>query len=157
MLVVDTRLGARNGATVVRVVRRLVPGNRLILTTTHFHPEHVAGVRGFPASTRLIRNTVQQQELDAHGEEMVRMFARKTPQWHRLLAGENGVPFTAGRMVPIISDVYRLRRPESNSQNSIDSENAGLMQKSKILHRGHAIERGCTCGRSFNVCRIICS
>ena len=42
-LVVDTGLGPRNGATVARVAARLSTGQKLYLTTTHFHPEHAAG------------------------------------------------------------------------------------------------------------------
>jgi len=87
-LVVDTGLGARNGATVAAVAKRLAPKNRLILTTTHSHPEHVGGVRGFPPGTYLIRNVAQQQELDAQGENMIAIFASQNPQWHALLAGE---------------------------------------------------------------------
>ena len=64
-LVVDTGLGAKNGATVARVAAKLAPNNtRLFLTTTHFHPEHAAGEPGFPAGTILIRNAVQQQEME---------------------------------------------------------------------------------------------
>ncbi len=65
-LVVDTGLGPRNGATIARVAAKLsVPNARLYLTTTHFHPEHAAGDAGFPPGTILIRNAVQQQEMDA--------------------------------------------------------------------------------------------
>lgn len=73
--VVDTGLGRRNGATVAKVARQLAPHNRLFLTTTHFHPEHAAGVLGFPLDTVLIRDQVQQDEMDRHGEEMVSLFA----------------------------------------------------------------------------------
>src|SRR3954470_2268336 len=59
-LVVVTGLGPRNGATVARVAKRLAPGNKLYLTTTHFHPEHAGGVAGFPDGTVLIRPKVQQ-------------------------------------------------------------------------------------------------
>src|ERR1043166_2822908 len=59
VLVVDTGLGPRNGATVARVAAKLAPGNRkLFLTTTHFHPEHAGGESGFPAGTILIRDAV---------------------------------------------------------------------------------------------------
>ena len=54
-LVVDTGLGPRNGATAAGVAKRLAPGNKLYLTTTHFPPEHAGGVSGFPAGTILIR------------------------------------------------------------------------------------------------------
>src|SRR5215212_11146442 len=65
VLVVDTGLGPRNGATIARVVAKLAPGDKkLFLTTTHFHPEHAAGEAGFPAGTILLRNAVQQRELE---------------------------------------------------------------------------------------------
>ena len=81
-LVVDTGLGSRNGATIARVVAKLAPGHRtLYLTTTHFHPEHAGGEGGFPSGTILIRNTVQQREMEAHGKEMVELFAGRSPQW----------------------------------------------------------------------------
>lgn len=87
-LVVDTGLGPSNGATIARVVARLAPrGSRLYLTTTHFHPEHVSGDSGFPPGTLLIRNAVQQQELQAHGQQMIEMFRRMSPLNKKLLAG----------------------------------------------------------------------
>src|SRR6202789_4252042 len=68
-LVVDTGLGPKNGATVARVAAKLAPNNtRLFLTTTHFHPEHAGGEPGFPAGTILIRDAVQQQEMEQHGQ-----------------------------------------------------------------------------------------
>src|SRR5947209_2351758 len=86
-LVVDTGLGPRNGATIARVVSKLAPGNqRLFLTTTHFHPEHAAGEAGFPAGAILIRNAVQQQEMELHGKEMVDLFAGRSAQQKELLA-----------------------------------------------------------------------
>ena len=87
-LVVDTGLGPKNGATVARVVEKLAPGNRkLFLTTTHFHPEHAAGEPGFPQRTILIRNTVQQQEMDKHGQEMIDRFSGFSAQNKELLEG----------------------------------------------------------------------
>lgn len=87
-LVVDTGLGRRNGATVAKAAQELAPHNRLFLTTTHFHPEHAGGVLGFPAGTLLIRNQVQQDEMDRRGQEMIQMFAGRKEQWKALLAGE---------------------------------------------------------------------
>ena len=87
VLVVDTGLGTRNGATIARVVARLAPGNRkLFLTTTHFHPEHAGGEAGFPPGTILIRDAVQQREMEAHGKEMIDLFAGRSPQFKELLA-----------------------------------------------------------------------
>lgn len=86
-LVVDTGLGPANGATIARAVAKLAPGNRkLFLTTTHFHPEHASGEAGFPAGTILIRDNVQQHEMELHGKEMIDMFAGRSPQQKDLLA-----------------------------------------------------------------------
>lgn len=87
-LVVDTGMGPKNGATIARVVAKLAPGNqKLFLTTTHFHPEHAAGEPGFPAGTILIRNTVQQDEMQKHGQEMIDQFASRSAQNKELLNG----------------------------------------------------------------------
>jgi glyoxylase-like metal-dependent hydrolase (beta-lactamase superfamily II) len=87
-LVVDTGMGPKNGATAGRVAAKLAPNNqKLFLTTTHFHPEHAAGEPGFPSSTILIRNTVQQQEMEKHGQEMIEMFSKGSAQNKELLAG----------------------------------------------------------------------
>ena len=86
-LVVDTGLGPRNGATIARVAAKLAPGNRkLFLTTTHFHPEHAAGDAGFGAGTILIRDSVQQREMELHGKEMVELFAGRSAENKELLA-----------------------------------------------------------------------
>jgi glyoxylase-like metal-dependent hydrolase (beta-lactamase superfamily II) len=87
-LVVDTGLGPKNGATVARVVEKLAPNNRkLFLTTTHFHPEHAGGEPGFPPGTILIRDAVQQQEMDKHGQEMIDRFSGFSAQNKELLGG----------------------------------------------------------------------
>lgn len=86
-LVVDTGLGVRNGATVARVAGKLAPGNRkLFLTTTHFHPEHAGGEGGFPEGTILVRDAVQQQEMELHGKEMIDLFSSRSAQFKDLLA-----------------------------------------------------------------------
>jgi glyoxylase-like metal-dependent hydrolase (beta-lactamase superfamily II) len=74
-LVVDTGLGARNGAIVLREAQKLTkPNMTLLLTTTHFHPEHAAGAQVFPSSILLIRPVAQQEEMDQHGAEFVERF-----------------------------------------------------------------------------------
>jgi len=85
-LVVDTGLGARNGATITRAANELSGNSKLFLTTTHFHPEHAAGEPGFPVNTVLIRNTVQQRELKQHGQEMIDMFSGRNAENKELLA-----------------------------------------------------------------------
>ena len=87
VLVVDTGLGPKNGATIARVVAKLAPGKKIYLTTTHFHPEHARGAAGFPAGTMLIRDEVQQQEMEKHGQEMIDIVRQRSPQKKELLAG----------------------------------------------------------------------
>jgi glyoxylase-like metal-dependent hydrolase (beta-lactamase superfamily II) len=62
-LVIDTGLGERNGATVVRVAQRLAKGPNLYLTNTHFHSEHTSGEQAFPPNTIIVRLTSQQEEM----------------------------------------------------------------------------------------------
>lgn len=85
-LVVDTGLGKANGATVARVAKRLAKGPKLFLTTTHYHPEHAAGLGGFPPETILIRPAAQQRELEREGEQTMTFF-RNSPQFAPSLQG----------------------------------------------------------------------
>lgn len=86
-LVVDTGLGPRNGATVMRVVKKLSNNPKLFLTTTHFHAEHTAGEAGFPADTILIRPAVQQQEVEKSLAGKIAQFSTYSDQNRELLAG----------------------------------------------------------------------
>jgi glyoxylase-like metal-dependent hydrolase (beta-lactamase superfamily II) len=86
-LVVDTGLGPRNGATAMRVVKKLSTNQKLFLTTTHFHAEHTAGEAGFPTDTILIRPAVQQEEIDKSGAAFIARFSTLSEQNRELLAG----------------------------------------------------------------------
>ena len=85
-LVVDTGLGNANGALVARVAKRLSKGSKMFLTTTHYHPEHAAGVGGFTPETILIRPAAQQQELEKEGEQTMTFF-RNSAQFGPSLQG----------------------------------------------------------------------
>jgi glyoxylase-like metal-dependent hydrolase (beta-lactamase superfamily II) len=84
-LVIDTGMGARNGAIVAREAEKLTKTPNLYLTTTHFHPEHAMGVQSFPARTILIRPTVQQEEMEKHGSEFIELFRNRSPKFKELL------------------------------------------------------------------------
>ena len=87
-LVVDTGVGARNGAVVERTARELPSkGQKLYLTTTHYHPEHASGQGGFSAGTPVIRPKVQQAELEADGPRIMALFASRSAQMKSLLQG----------------------------------------------------------------------
>lgn len=85
-LVIDTGMGARNGKTVADVALRLsTRGQKLYLTTTHYHAEHAAGDGGFPPGTIVIRPRVQQAELEAEGQKLVDFFSSRSAQDKELL------------------------------------------------------------------------
>ena len=84
-LVVDTGLGERNGATVVRAEKKIAKGPILYLTTTHFHSEHTSGESAFPADTIIIRNKVQQEEMDKGVLAHVEVFKKMSAQNNDLL------------------------------------------------------------------------
>ena len=122
-LVVDTGLGPSNGATVARVAKRLAKGTKLYLATTHFHPEHAAGEGGFPPETILLRNAVQQQELIEHGDELLALFNRLSPEYSKLLQG-----------------VGKLRAPDVVFENEMTVDLGGAA--ARLLWLGAAHTKG---------------
>ena len=86
-LVIDTGLGARNGAAVMREVAKVSRNTELYLVTTHVHPEHDLGAGGFPATTKMIRSKDQVDEIAASGLEMAKRFAGFSPLHAELLQG----------------------------------------------------------------------
>jgi glyoxylase-like metal-dependent hydrolase (beta-lactamase superfamily II) len=84
-LVVDTGLGPRNGAIVLKQAEKLSKVPILYLTTTHFHPEHAMGEQAFPPRTIIIRPGVQQDEMDKHATEMMDRFRGFSAQSKELL------------------------------------------------------------------------
>ena len=63
-LVIDTGLGERNGATVVRMAQKVAKGPNLYLTNTHYHSEHTSGEQAFPPNTTIVRLALQQDEMN---------------------------------------------------------------------------------------------
>jgi glyoxylase-like metal-dependent hydrolase (beta-lactamase superfamily II) len=84
-LVVDTGMGPRNGAVILREVQKLAKGPALYITTTHFHPEHATGDQAFPATAVLIRPAAQQDEMDRRGQEYIDLFSSRSAQNKELL------------------------------------------------------------------------
>jgi glyoxylase-like metal-dependent hydrolase (beta-lactamase superfamily II) len=93
ILVVDTGLGARNGAIVAGVARKLAPNLRIYLVTTHIHPEHDMGASGFPRGARmldgstLLRATTQEQDIAEFGCSVCKAFSDRSPAAAELLKG----------------------------------------------------------------------
>ena len=118
-LVVDTGMGPRNGATVVKEAQKLAKGPKLYFTTTHFHPEHASGDAAFPPGTILIRPAVQQEELQARGAEFLAMFSGRSAQFKELL-----------------QDV-KLRRPDIVFDREVKLDLGGVTARLLWLGAGH--------------------
>lgn len=121
-LVVDTGLGPRNGETIARVVKKLSTAGLLYLTTTHFHPEHAAGEAGFPNGTILIRDRVQQQEMEAHGAEMITRFSQQSALRAELLAN------------------VKMRQPDISFDSEVKVDLGGVT--ARLLWLGEAHTKG---------------
>ena len=73
-LVVDTGMGPENGSKVLDVAKRLAGRRRLILTLTHFHPEHGFGAQAFKGQAKIVYNTAQRDEFAGKGAAYLGMF-----------------------------------------------------------------------------------
>ena len=68
-LVIDTGLGPANGERVLDLARRFAGSRRLMLTLTHFPPEHGYGAQVFRPDATIVVNRAQQDELAQKGEK----------------------------------------------------------------------------------------
>lgn len=84
-LVIDTAMGPRNGERILGEARRVGGERRLLLTTTHFHPEHAFGSQSFSAAT-YVCNAAQTQELQDKGAHYIEWFSSFGPGLAELLA-----------------------------------------------------------------------
>ena len=73
-LVVDTAMGPRNGARVRAFAEELAAGRPLLLTITHFHPEHGYGAQAFLPGATVVYNRAQLEELREKGSGYLEMF-----------------------------------------------------------------------------------
>ena len=73
-LVVDTGMGPMNGERVLEHARALAGDRSLILTLTHFHPEHGFGAQVFEKDALIVYNAAQRDELAEKGEAYIGMF-----------------------------------------------------------------------------------
>ena len=71
-LVVDTGMGPKNGQRVLDTTRTLTD-KPLVLTITHFHPEHGYGAQVFEEA-RIVYNRSQQEELSDKGVPYLELF-----------------------------------------------------------------------------------
>jgi glyoxylase-like metal-dependent hydrolase (beta-lactamase superfamily II) len=87
VLVVDTGMGPGNGRKVLEAARSLAGGRPLVLTLTHFHPEHGFGAQVFAGEAEIVYNRAQLEELHAKGEAYLGMFRSFGPAVEAALEG----------------------------------------------------------------------
>jgi glyoxylase-like metal-dependent hydrolase (beta-lactamase superfamily II) len=85
VLVVDTGMGPANGRVVLDAARRLGGDRRLLLTLTHFHPEHGFGAQCFVDEATIVYNRAQADELQENGQEFINLFSTFGPEVAELL------------------------------------------------------------------------
>ena len=87
VLVVDTAMGPRNGAKVLAAAKDKAAGRPLLVTTTHFHPEHGFGLQVFRPEAKIVYNRAQLDELHDKGGAYVEMFRTFGPNVAAALEG----------------------------------------------------------------------
>ena len=87
VLVVDSGLGRANCELVRNFAREVAGSKALLLTTTHFHPEHAFGTQAFKGHATILTNTTQADELRDKGASYLNIFRGLGPDAHKALEG----------------------------------------------------------------------
>jgi glyoxylase-like metal-dependent hydrolase (beta-lactamase superfamily II) len=85
-LVIDTGMGLANGRAVLEAARHLAGARELLLTITHFHPEHGYGAEAFKGVAKIIYNKAQADEFADKGQPYLDMFKTMGPAVAEALA-----------------------------------------------------------------------
>jgi len=87
VLVVESGMGRENGQRVLQKAMEVAGSKPLLLTTTHFHPEHAFGTQVFKGHATILTNTTQADELREKGATYLNMFRGLGPDAHKALEG----------------------------------------------------------------------
>jgi len=87
VLVVESGLGRENGQRVLQKAREVAGSKPLLLTTTHFHPEHAFGTHAFKGHATILTNTTQADELREKGASYLNLFRGFGSDAHKALEG----------------------------------------------------------------------
>ncbi len=87
VLVVDTAMGPANGSRVLAAAKEKAQGKRLLVTVTHFHPEHGFGAQVFRDEATIVYNRAQRDELHDKGAGYVELFRTFGPAVAEALEG----------------------------------------------------------------------
>ena len=142
-LVVDCGLGPANGEKVLDLARRLAGPRRLMLTLTHFHPEHGYGAQVFRADATILYNRAQRDELAEKGARYIQLF-RNTQS----AAAASALEGTAVVMPHVVCDGPRTevdlggRTVELHNWGTAHTrgDQIAFLPKERILFAGDLIE-----------------
>jgi len=87
VLVVDTAMGPANGERVLAAAREKAGGKPLLLTITHFHPEHGFGAQVYREEAEIVYNRAQRDELHDKGAGYIELFRTFGPAVAAALEG----------------------------------------------------------------------
>ena len=79
VLVVESGLGSENGQRVLQKAMEVAGSKALLLTTTHFHPEHAFGTQAFKGHATILTNTTQADELREKGASQFFLIRMRVP------------------------------------------------------------------------------
>jgi glyoxylase-like metal-dependent hydrolase (beta-lactamase superfamily II) len=143
LLVIDTGMGTRNGATVLREARKIRSAGTLYLATTHIHPEHDLGAGAFPPDTILIRSEDQEREIADTGLTTANLFASRSPVMADLLKDAKfrpaNITFSGEHTVDLGGVTVRMIAMGSNHTRG---DTAFFVEPDRVLFAGDIVMRG---------------
>lgn len=87
LLVVDVGMGPENGGRVLAAATEKAAGRSIVVTTTHFHPEHSFGLQALRGHAHSVYNQAQLDELHEKGQGYLEMFRTFGPAIAAALEG----------------------------------------------------------------------
>lgn len=82
VLVIDTGLNEESGQAVLEAAKAIAGNRKLILTTTHAHPEHSFGAQAFTGQAEFYCNKLQRDYLERNGQKLLDGFRKTIPAEH---------------------------------------------------------------------------
>jgi glyoxylase-like metal-dependent hydrolase (beta-lactamase superfamily II) len=143
-LVVDTGMGPVSGRRVLEAARAKAGSRRLVLTLTHFHPEHAFGAQAFAGEAHVVVNAAQADELAAKGGPYLELFETFGPE---VAAALEGVELVAPDETYSGSTTLDLggrsvRLAEHGPAHTLGDQTV-LVEDASVLFAGDLVEEGC--------------
>lgn len=143
-LVVDTGMGPESGRRVRAAADRLAAGRDLVLTVTHFHPEHGFGASAF-GDTSIFYNATQRDEFQAKARGYLEMFRTFGDDVASALDGVELIEPTQTYHGELHSLDLGRRRVELRTwgQAHTLADQVVFLPEERILFTGDLVEEGC--------------